>query len=85
MTTDKYITFNRYVNHFTSPSPDLEINKEIAKITNAAQSAGIAVYNECKPSQETIDNEIEVEWIEVYCGSMGIWDESQWSEWFHQQ
>ena len=84
MTTEKYITINDDIDCWGTVPPDFDLEEEIAKITNAADDAGISVYDGCKPSQETIDTGTEIDWFTEWCHSYE-WTELKWSEWFRKQ
>lgn len=81
--TEKYITINDNIDCWGDVPPDFDLDDEIAKITNAAQNAGIVVYENCNPSQEVRDNGFEVQWFTEWCYSYA-WNESQWVEWFRK-
>ena len=82
---EKYITINDDPDYWGSVEPDFDLDEEIAKITNAADDAGIVVYDGDKPSQETIDTGIEIDWFSEWCTVADSWSESQWVEWFRKQ
>ena len=81
---EKYITINDDIDYWGSVPANFDMDEEIAKLTNAAQDAGIVVYDGCKPSQETIDSGKKVDWSTEWCYSYE-WSESQWVEWFRKQ
>lgn len=85
MTTEKYITINDEVDCWGSVPADFDLDAEIAKLTNAAQDAGIVVYDGCEPSQETIDTVTEIDWFSEWCTVADSWSELQWVDWFRKQ
>ena len=84
-TREKYITINDDPDYWGSVAPDFDLDEEIAKIANAADDAGIVVYDGCEPSQETIDTGTEIDWFSEWCTVADSWSESQWAEWFRKQ
>ena len=78
---EKYITINDDIDYWGTVPPDFDLEDEIAKITNAADDAGIVVYDGCESSQEAIDTGTEIDW----CSVADSWTESQWVEWFRKQ
>ena len=82
---EKYITINDDIDYWGSVPANFDMDEEIAKITNAAQDAGIVVYDGCEPSQETIDSGTEIDWFSEWCTVADSWSESQWVEWFRKQ
>ena len=82
---EKYITINDDPDYWGSVAPDFDLDEEIAKIANAADDAGIVVYDGCEPSQETIDTGTEIDWFSEWCTVADSWSESQWAEWFRKQ
>jgi hypothetical protein len=86
---EKYITINDDADYWGPIPPGVDLNDEIAKITNAAEDAGIVVYDNCKPSEEVRDNGTQINWFSPWCEAFfdgGIaWSESQWLDWFRQQ
>ena len=81
---EKYITINDDIDCWGEVPANFDMQAEIAKITNAADDAGIVVYDGCEPSQETIDSGKQVDWSTEWCYSYE-WTESQWVEWFRKQ
>jgi len=45
--TEKYITINDDPDYWGTMPPGCDLDAEITKIINAAEAAGIAVYNDC--------------------------------------
>ena len=81
---EKYITINDDIDYWGSVPVNFDMGEEIAKITNAADDAGIVVYDGCEPSQETIDTGKEIDWSTEWCYSYE-WSEAQWLDWFRKQ
>ena len=81
---EKYITINDDIDYWGEVPENFDMGAEIAKITNAADDAGIVVYDGCEPPQETIDSGREIDWSTEWCYSYE-WSESQWLEWFRKQ
>jgi hypothetical protein len=82
--TEKYITINDDPDYWgTMPRDDRDA--WIAKISNAADDAGIVVYDDCQPSQEVRDTGTEIDWFTEWCGVGHEWDEHDWTNWFRGQ
>lgn len=82
---EKYITINDDIDCWGEVPANFDVGAEIAKITNAANDAGIVVYDGCEPSQETIDTGTEIDWFSEWCAVADSWSESQWVDWFRKQ
>jgi len=80
-----YITIKDDIDYWNQMPAGCDLDAEIAKITNAAKAAGIAVYNDCQPPQEVRDNGTEIDWYTEWCGAGYEWDEHQWTNWFRGQ
>ena len=82
---EKYITINDDPDYWGSVPPDFDLDDEIEKITNAAEDAGIVVYDDCKPTYEVRDNGTEIDWFTEWCVVAHSWSKSEWLDWFRQQ
>ena len=82
---EKFITINNDVDYWGSVPPDFDLDDEIRKIVDAAEAAGIIVYDVCQPSQETRDNGTEIDWFTEWCSAGHEWDEHYWAKWFRGQ
>lgn len=82
---EKYITINDDIDCWGAVPANFDLEEEITKITNAADDAGIGVYDGCEPSQETIDTGTEIDWFSEWCTVADSWSELQWVDWFRKQ
>ena len=82
---EKYITINDDPDYWGTIPPGCDLDAEIAKLTNAAEAAGIAVYDDCQPSQEVRDDGTEIDWFAEWCAGGFEWDEHRWTNWFRGQ
>jgi len=81
----KFITINDDIDCWGSVEPDFDLDDEIRKIVDAAESAGITVYENSEPTYEIRDEGTEIDWFTEWCGVADLWSESQWVEWFRKQ
>jgi hypothetical protein len=82
---EKYITINDDPDYWGAMPPGCDLAAEIAKIINAADDAGIVVYDDCQPSKEVRDTGTAIDWFTEWCAVGHTWDEHDWTNWFRAQ
>jgi hypothetical protein len=83
--SEQYITISDDPDCWGPMPPGCDLDAEITKIINAADDAGVVVYDGCKPSQEIRDTGTEIDWFAEWCVAWHELDEHEWAKWFRAQ
>lgn len=77
----KFITVSNESDAWGANTEGFDIEAEVEKITDAAEFAGIEVYDyHSKPRDR--DEFDQIDWFSTWCCEGHAWSDEQWRDWF---